>query len=135
MQFVNLTKQDLELVEKTKQLIKKRTSRRSTVAACLRTMSNQIFCGVNISIEGSEPCSICAEYAAIGTMVCAGEEEIKTIVAVSGKHDYSILPPCGKCRQFISEFGNPHVIVQVDGEVKKVKLSELYPLPVVSARK
>jgi len=134
MQFVNLTKQDSDLVEKAKDLIKKRGSKRSTVAACLRTMSNQIFCGVNISIEGSEPCSICAEYAAIGTMVSAGEEEIKTIVAVSGKHNYSILPPCGKCRQFISEFGNPHVIVQVDGKTKKAKLAEIYPLPVVSER-
>jgi len=135
MQLLNLTKQDSELIRKAQDLIKKRTSKRSTVAACLRTPSNQIFCGVNISIPSSEPCSICAEYAAIGTMVSAGEEEIKTIVAVSGKHNYMILPPCGKCRQFISEFGNPHVIVQVNGEVKKVKLNELYPLPVVSARK
>jgi cytidine deaminase len=134
MQLTNLTKQDSELVQKAQELIKKRISKRSTVAACLRTTSNQVFCGVNISIEGSEPCSICAEYAAIGTMVTAGEREIKTIVAVSGKHKNVILPPCGKCRQFICEFGNPDVIVQVDAEAKKAKLSELYPLPVVSGK-
>lgn len=132
MQLMNLTKQDSELVQRAQELIKKRISKRSTVAACLRTTNNQVFCGVNISIESSEPCSICAEYAAIGTMVTAGEKEIKTIVAVSGKHN-SILPPCGKCRQFIGEFGNPDVIVQVNGETKKTKLIELYPLPVGSA--
>lgn len=116
---MNLTEQDSELVQKAQELIEKRISRWSTVAACLRTTSNQIFCGVNISIEGSEPCSICAEYAAIGTIVTAGEKEIKTIVAVSGKHNNMILPPCGKCRQFINEFGNPDVIVQVNAEKKK----------------
>jgi homotetrameric cytidine deaminase len=132
MQFLNLTKQDLELVEKAKDLIRKRKSKRSTVAAALKTKSNRIFHGVNVEIGCSAPCSICAEYAAIGTMVSEGEDEIETIVAVSCKNNYSVLPPCGKCRQFIREFGDPYVIVPADGRLKKVKLSELYPLPVVS---
>jgi cytidine deaminase len=132
MQLANLTKQDLELVEEAKNLIKKRKSKISTVSAVLRTKNNKIFRGVNIEIECSAPCSICAEYAAIGTMVSEGEKEIETIVAVSFNRGYSVLPPCGKCRQFISEFGNPYVIVEVDGELKKTRLSELYLLPVVS---
>lgn len=132
VQFVDLTEQDLELVENARDLIRKRKSKRSTVGAALRTKNNRIFCGINIEIECSAPCSICAEYAAIGTMVSEGEEEIKTIVAVSSNREYSVLPPCGKCRQFISEFGNPYVIVQVDSKLKKTKLSELYPLQVVS---
>jgi len=132
MQFADLTEQDLELVEKARDVIRKRKSKRSSVGAALRTKSNRVFCGINIEIECSAPCSICAEYAAIGTMVSEGEEEIKTIVAVSSNREYSVLPPCGKCRQFISEFGNPYVIVEVDGKQKKTKLSELYPLQVVS---
>lgn len=131
MQYVDLTKQDIELVEKAKDLIRKRKSKRSTVSAALRTGNNKIFHGVNIEIECSAPCSICAEYAAIGTMISEGEEEIETIVAVSCKN-FSIIPPCGKCRQFISEFGDPYVIVELEGKMKKVKLHELYPLPVVS---
>lgn len=132
MPYVDLTEQDLELVENARDLIRKRKSKRSTVGAALRTKNNRIFCGINIEIECSAPCSICAEYAAIGTMVSEGEEEIKTIVAVSSNREYSVLPPCGKCRQFISEFGNPYVIVEVDSKLKKTKLSELYPLQVVS---
>jgi homotetrameric cytidine deaminase len=130
MKFLNLTKRDLELVEKAKDLINERKSKRSSVAAFLRTKNNRIFYGVNVDIECSAPCSICAEYAAVGTMVSEGEEEIEAIVAFSYKH--GVLPPCGKCRQFISEFGDPYVIIQIDQQLKKAKLSELYPLPVVS---
>lgn len=132
MQLLDLKKRDLELIEKAKKLIGKRKSKRSSVASVLRTKSGKIFQGVNIEIECSAPCSICAEYAAIGTMVSEGEEKIDTIVAVSYKDGGHVLPPCGKCRQFISEFGNPYVIVQIEKELKKVKLNELYPLPVVS---
>ena len=132
MHYEELSKQDLELIAEARDVIKKRKSKRSSVGAALRTISDKVFCGVNIEIGCSAPCSICAEYAAIGTMVSKGENEIQTIVAVSSNRDYSVLPPCGKCRQFISEFGNPYVIVEVGGKLKKAKLSELYPLPVVS---
>jgi cytidine deaminase len=132
MQLVDLSKRDLELVEKAKELIKKRKSKRSSVASVLITENGRIFQGVNIEIQCSAPCSICAEYAAIGTMVSEGEGKIDTIVAFTCKQGGHVLPPCGKCRQFISEFGNPYVIVQVGGQLKKAKLSELYPLPVVS---
>ncbi len=132
MQFLDLEKSDMELVKKAKELIAERKSRRSSVASVLRTRSGRIFEGVNIEIECSAPCSICAEYAAIGTMVTEGEQEIVTIVAYSYKEGGYVLPPCGKCRQFICEFGNPYVIVQVGRQIKKVKFSELYPLPVAS---
>ena len=134
MKLRALTGADLELVEVAKELIRKRRSRISGVAATLKTSKGKIFSGIDVDIEASAPCSICAEYAAIGTMVSEGEREIHTIVAVSahGKTRYSVLPPCGKCRQFISEFGNPYVIVEVDGTARKARLSELNPLPVVS---
>ena len=132
MKLLDLTKSDLELVGKAKRLIQKRKSKRSSVASVLRTTSGRVFQGVNIEIECSAPCSICAEYATIGTMISEGEKEIETIVAVSHKNGGYVLPPCGKCRQFISEFGDPYVIVQLKGALKKVRLSELYPLPCVS---
>jgi len=130
MKFVDLTESDIELVERAKRLIAKRKSKRSSVASALRTRNGRVFEGVNIDIECSAPCSICAEYAAIGTMVSQGEDEIETIVAYSYKNRGYVLPPCGKCRQFISEFGNPYVIVAVDRKLKKVRFSEMCPLPV-----
>jgi cytidine deaminase len=72
---------------------------------------------------------MCAEYAAIGAMVTGGATQIRTIVAVNGKKR-AILPPCGKCRQLISEFGNPSVIIKLKGKYAKVKLADLYPTPI-----
>jgi cytidine deaminase len=132
MKFKELTDQDLELIEKAKSMISKRKSKRSSVAAALRTKNNKIFTGINIDIEASAPCSICAEYAAIAAMATEGEQDIETIVAVSCKNNYAVLPPCGKCRQLIKEFGNPYVIVEVNHKLKKVRLNQLYPLPVIS---
>jgi cytidine deaminase len=133
MKLLDLEKEDRELVEAAKDLIEKRRSKRSSVAAALRTKSSRVFVGVNIEIEASAPCSICAEYAAIGTMVTEGENKIEAIVAVNLRENgYRILPPCGKCRQFIREFGDPYVILEVNEELKKTRLSDLYPVPVVS---
>jgi len=72
MQLLDLTERDLELVEKANELIGKRKSKRLSGAAALRTQNDKIFHGVNVEIECSAPCSICAEYAAIGTMVSGG---------------------------------------------------------------
>lgn len=132
MKFFDLTKGDSELVKEADELIKKRLSKNSTVAAVLRTKNGKIFRGVNIDV-GSSPCSICAEYAAIGTMVSEGEREIETIVAVARHPDWhGLLPPCGKCREFIKEFGNPFVIVEEKGKLKKARLGELLPIPYIS---
>ena len=117
------------LVTKAFELARKRRSRMTRVASVLRTVSGEVYQGVNIEVQGSAPCSICAEYAAIGTMVSEGELQIDTIVAVNG-HKHAILPPCGKCRQLISEFGNPYVILQLRGKLVKAKLSQLYPIQV-----
>lgn len=126
MKFDDLTEQDRNLVEVAREIIRKRKSKLSSVGAALITKTGMIFRGVDIDVEVSS-CSICAEYAAIGTIVSEGENVIDTIVAVDYKEQ--IIPPCGKCREFISEFGNPYVIVEVGGKLKKSRLSDLYPLP------
>ncbi len=130
MKFSDLTQDDENLVKEATKLIRKRKSKWSAVGAALRTANGETFHGVNVEIECSAPCSICAEYAAIGTMVTEGESKIETIVAVS--HKSGVIPPCGQCRQFISEFGDPYVIIKTHGQLKKAKLSDLYPEPVCS---
>ena len=124
------TAEDHNLIDLARKLIQQRRSKWSGVAAVLTTSSGRIFQGVNIEIEASAPCSICAEYAAIGTMLSEGEKEIETIAAVNAKGQ--VIPPCGKCRQFISEFGNPYVIVEIGGKLKKTRVTDLYPLGVSS---
>jgi cytidine deaminase len=129
LNFKNLNARDLQLIELADDLIKKRKSRRSGVAAALRTANGRIFRGINIDIEASAPCSMCAEYGAIAKMVSEGEDKIATIVAVSLNH--GVIPPCGRCRQFMSEFGEPYVIIETNGKIKKTKLTHLNPVPAV----
>ena len=104
-------------------------SKRTSVAAVLKTKDQRVFQGVNIEVNGSAPSSFCAEYAAVGAMVSEGALEILTIVAVNGKK-HVVLPPCGNCRQLLREFGNPYVILKLRGRHVKVKLAELYPIQV-----
>ncbi|GGA75289.1 MULTISPECIES: cytidine deaminase family protein [Bacillaceae] len=72
------------------------------VASALLTESGNVYTGVAITV----PCSIgfCAEHSAIAAMVTAGESKIVKIVAVY--EDGSILPPCGRCREFISQIND-----------------------------
>lgn len=130
MRFKELTDEDKELVKVAQQLIRKRESSRSSVAAALRTTDDRIFSGVNVEVHYSSPCSMCAEYSAVGSMVSAGGREIDSIVAVHyEKNKYDIIPPCGKCRQLINEFGNPYVILKAGKRLAKVRFSEIFTLP------
>jgi cytidine deaminase len=121
-----LTKQDKELMKIGTDLIRKRMSIMSTVACGLRTTSGNVYTGVNIEQIHSSPCSMCAEYAAIGSMHAEDDAEIETIVAIDTEG--IVLPPCGKCREMIRQFGDPFVILQEKkGDRYKVRLSTLLP--------
>jgi len=129
MKYHKLSKLDNQLVDEAKALLKKRLSKQNDAAAVLRTTDNKIFQGVCLDIKCSPPCSVCAEYTAIGAMVTGGSKKIDTIVAVGyWNKDGHVMSPCGKCRQLIGEFGDPYVIVEVKKQLKKVRLSELMPL-------
>ena len=132
LNLVSLNENDRALVEKARLHLKKHASEISSVSAGLRTLRGNEFFGLCIDAK-TATVGVCAEFNAIGTMVSSGERRIGTIVAVTGKHgSYAILPPCGKCRDFIRSFGNPFVVLQVGkriGDSKKVRLSELTPFP------
>lgn len=131
--MVGLTKEDKELIEEAKEIIIKSRSVKlvdtGDVGAALLTPKGNIFRGVCTGFY----CGIgsCGEYQAVGSMISNGEKEIKKIVAVWYDEDskkYEVIPPCGKCREMISQAckknKNTEVIIS---ESKKVKLSELMP--------
>lgn len=96
------------------------------VAAALETISGSIYTGICVV----SPCGMgfCAEHSAIAEMLKNGESEIKSIVAVSKE---GILPPCGRCREFMRQI-NPHnyfVTQVVLDDEKTIPLSELLPSP------
>ncbi|MEY8371203.1 cytidine deaminase [Aerococcaceae bacterium 50-4] len=79
------------------------------VACALETTNGHTYTGVCLDLPGS--IGLCAEQAAIAEMVKNGETEIKRLVAVY--EDGSILPPCGRCREFISQIHDNNIYTTI----------------------
>jgi cytidine deaminase len=83
------------------------------VGAAVGTSDGQIFAGIHFE-TATGFANICGEIAAICCMVAAGHRDLAMAVAVwrdpDGKH--YLLPPCGRCREVISDF-NPQAWVIV----------------------
>jgi len=79
------------------------------VGAALLTGGGSVFTGVNIDTACGM--GFCAEHAAVAAMISAGENRIIKIVAV-GK-DGNVLPPCGRCREFISQVHEDNLKTEV----------------------
>ena len=95
-----------------------------SVAAALQTSSGTIYTGVCIDT----PCSMgfCAEHAAAAAMICAGENRVVRMAAVTDGGQ--VVPPCGRCREFICQLHADNEQCQVllpDGQVRT--LAELLP--------
>jgi cytidine deaminase len=69
------------------------------VGAALLTNSGSVYTGVCVDTGSSM--GFCAEHAAAGAMLTAGENRVLKMVAVGW--DGEIMPPCGRCREFISQ--------------------------------
>ena len=99
------------------------------VAAALVTDQGNVYRGV--CIDTSCSMGFCAEYAAIAAMLTAGENRVEKIVAVNW--DKHILPPCGRCREFLLQLGNPETLVLV-AENTAVPVKDLLPYAWQDAR-
>ncbi len=88
------------------------------------TESGAVYTGVCIDTACSM--GFCAEHAAAAAMITAGENRVLKMVAVNW--DGHILPPCGRCREFISQLhdDNRAAEVLVDAGVV-VTLRDLLP--------
>ena len=99
------------------------------VAAALVTDQGNVYQGVCIDTACSM--GFCAEHAAIAAMLTAGENRVEKIVAVNWNRD--ILPPCGRCREFLVQLGNPDALVLVAKDTA-VKVKDLLPFSWQDAR-
>jgi cytidine deaminase len=128
---MDLTKQDLELIEQAKETADKlHVDDVSEVAAALRTKDGKIFTGIHFDANVGFA-DVCGEVAAICHAVAHGYREYDSIVAIwgDGKGNYKLLSPCGRCREVISDFGmDIWVIVGTLENPYKLKISELLPL-------
>lgn len=98
------------------------------VASVLVTEQGSLLGGV--CIDTASGTGFCAEHAAIASMVTAGEYRISRIVAVRRDEDGTlhVLPPCGRCREFIRQVDPGNLETQVIlGRDSRVTLRELLP--------
>ena len=94
------------------------------VGAALLADSGTVYTGVCIDTACSM--GFCAEHAAAAAMITAGENRVIRMIAVGSAGQ--ILPPCGRCREFISQLheANLNAEVMVEEQVV-VTLRDLSP--------
>jgi cytidine deaminase len=79
------------------------------VGAALLAESGTVYTGV--CIETACQMGFCAEHAAAAAMITAGENRVLKMVAIGS--DGEILPPCGRCREFISDLHSQNLDCEV----------------------
>ena len=104
-------------------------SEMGSVGCALLTDKGHVFYGV--CIDTSSGMGFCAEHTAISQMITQKEYSIARIVAVyKDKHgNYYILPPCGRCREFMYQINKSNIenTTIILGRDNSVKLKELLP--------
>lgn len=97
------------------------------VGAALLTASGKVYTGCNIE-NAAYPVSCCAERVAIFKAISEGETEfVEMAVAADTERP---VPPCGSCRQVMSEFFKPNMEIHLTNskeDVKTISMEGLLP--------
>lgn len=94
------------------------------VGAAILSKDGSVYTGV--CIDTSSSMGFCAEHAAAAAMITAGESRVFKMIAV--RWDGRILPPCGRCREFIRQLHGDNLEAEVMvAEGVTVTLRELLP--------
>ena len=95
------------------------------VGAALLADSGKVYLGANVENAAFSP-TICAERSAFAAAVSAGERSFFAIAVTGGEKAF---PPCGVCRQVMSEFCSPDfkIYVVAGDECREYTLGELLP--------
>lgn len=95
-----------------------------SVAAAILTDKGNVYLGV--CIDTACGMGFCAEHSAASAMITAGENTIVKIIAINSEG--KILPPCGRCREFLSQIGKNNLQAEVMVKENTVlKLKDLLP--------
>ena len=102
-----------------------------TVGAALLTKEGKVYLGCNIENAGYTPTN-CAERTAFFKAISEDERNFEAIAVVGGKNlDFSdYFPPCGVCRQVMSEFCDDNfriILGKNDDEYLELTLPEILP--------
>jgi cytidine deaminase len=131
MTVLSLSDADRSLVEEAKRIVRLRyVARWNCVGAALRTSSGKTYAAIHLDAAVGRV-AVCAEMIALGMAVADGESQVETIVAVTRHRDedFEVLPPCGMCRELLSDYApGAHVIVPTGSELAKMLVVDLLPM-------
>lgn len=99
------------------------------VGAALLTKNGKVYKGCNVENKAYSPTN-CAERTAFFSAVADGEREFSAIAVVGGENEITdFCPPCGVCRQVMSEFCKEDFEIYLFNgkEIKTYTLGELLP--------
>ena len=101
---------------------------RLKVGAAIATGSGSIFTGCNIE-NATYGLTICAERVAVFKAISEGARDFRRVAIAADRETPT--PPCGACRQILWEFcGDAElVLVNLQGRVEIVRLSDIFPRP------
>ena len=107
-----------------------------SVGAALKLSNGEIVTGTNVE-NASYGLTICAERSALVSAVSQFGPGIRVEAAVVVNLNGAPSPPCGACRQMLSEFVTPDAPVTFPGSdgPKTMKFSELMPETFVFEKK
>ncbi|MCM3602761.1 cytidine deaminase [Robertmurraya korlensis] len=97
------------------------------VGAALRTKDGKLYHGCNIENAAYSMCN-CAERTALFSAYANGDREYDLLVVVADTN--RPVPPCGACRQVISELCHPDmtvILTNLKGDVEELTVKELLP--------
>lgn len=103
---------------------------RFKVGAAILDERGRVHVGCNVE-NAAYPLGACAEATAIGAMVSQGGKKIVRIAILGGGEDIEPCPPCGGCRQLISEFAGPEtrvLLLGADGATASYQMAEILPM-------
>jgi cytidine deaminase len=98
------------------------------VGSALLLSDGSVITGSNVE-NRSYGLTNCAERSAIFAAVSKGRTDFSALAIYSPESD-APLPPCGACRQVISEFvpaGFPVLCASASGEIEEVPMEDLLP--------
>ena len=102
-----------------------------TVGAALLSKNGKVYTGCNVE-NSSYGVTNCAERTALFSAIADGEREFCAIAIVGGEKGEiaHFCPPCGVCRQALSEFCDEDFKIYLYNgkKIKEYKLSKILPL-------
>ena len=133
---MSLVKADQDLVEAARAvLLKHYRPHWHTVGAALRSRDGRIWTGLHLGATVGR-LSVCAEAVALGRAILDGDGTVECAVAVrhpkaeESIRDIAIVPPCGACREMLTDF-DPEADIIVPGPEgpHRMPVRALLPLP------